>query len=161
MSEQYFEQLSSAYMAHFCRRLSDLVIEQSSQIVAEMNIKTPTTAISAMFFLDQKESSGEEVTVARLAEALGVSHQMATQRTNHLQQLSLVKRSASEHDKRAKVVLLTASGRKEVAQLKPFVEESKKVFENLERELDAPLTQLIRQAELSLLAMPLKQRIKR
>jgi DNA-binding MarR family transcriptional regulator len=109
--------------------------------------------------LDESDNDKQKVTVANLAEALGVSHQMATQRINSLQKLGLVDRIDSEEDARAKVVVLTKLGKYEVLQLRPFSDEVTKAFNDLELELGAPLVELIRKAELSLLQTPLKQRI--
>jgi len=156
MIDKYFEKLSSAYMAHFCRRLSELIIEQGGELIKEMNLITPATAISSVFYLDKNPQS----TVAALADALGVSHQMATQRINSLIKLGLVERVSCEQDKRAKVITLTKLGRVEVKQLAPFTKQMTKVFEELETELGCNLTKIIRQTELALIKKPLKQRLK-
>jgi len=155
MTEQYFEELGSPYMAHFCRRLADLIIEQGSEILAERGLTTPSTALSTIFYLDQNQST----TVASLASALDVSHQMATQRINGLVKLGLVTRSSSDEDKRAKFVVLTPMGKNEAKQLYPFVTEMTQVFEDFEAELDCELTNIIRKAERSLLQKSLKQRL--
>ncbi len=156
MSLKYFEQLSSAYMAHFCRRLSDLIIEQGTELLHEMKLTTPGTAISTILYLD----TYDKVTVAALADALGVSHQMATQRTNTLEKMGLVTRVALPDDKRAKSVKLTSLGKKEAKKLQPLTEELTEVFNDLESELGCALTRLIRDTELTLLKKSLKQRLK-
>ena len=112
MSEKYFEQLSQAYLAHFCRRLADLIIEQGSETLKDMGLKTPTTAVSSLLYL----ADNNEVSVADLAEALGVSHQMATQRVQGLEKLGLVSRIPSANDKRAKQVVLTQLAETEIKQ---------------------------------------------
>jgi len=155
MNEKYFEQLSSAYLAHFCRRLSDLIIEQGSEILREMKLVTPATAMSTVFFLKKND----KVTVAMLADALGVSHQMATQRINALEKIGIVKRVSSDEDKRAKAVILTKHGKSEVRKLEPFAKQMTDVLEEFEAELGSQLTKLIRQAELALLDKPLKLRL--
>ena len=154
MTEQCFEELGRTYMAHFCRRLADLIIAQASEILAEKGLTTPSTALSTIFYLDQNQNT----TVASLASALDVSHQMATQRINALVKLGLVTRSSSDEDKRAKFVVLTSMGKKEAKQLYPFMTEMTLVFGDLEAELDCELTTMIRKAESSLLQRSLKQR---
>ena len=155
MTEKYFEQLSSAYLAHFSRRLADLIIEQGSELLTEKGLGTPSTAMSTVFYLDKNE----QTTVASLADALGVSHQMATQRINALEKLKLVTRTSSDKDKRAKFVVLSAKGKSEVAQLYPYAKKLKRVFEELETELNCQLTSMVRKAEMSLINRPLKQRL--
>ncbi|MCW8876578.1 MAG: MarR family transcriptional regulator [Kangiellaceae bacterium] len=156
MNDKYFEKLSSAFMAHFCRRLSDLIIEQGSELIAELNLVTPTTAVSSVFYLDKNP----QATVAELANALGVSHQMATQRINQLTRLKLVERVSSTEDKRAKVINLTKLGKAEVKKLLPLTEQMTQAFDQLEEELGSELTKLIRRTELALIEKPLRERLK-
>ena len=80
MTEKYFEKLNSAFLGHFARRMADLIIEQGSEILLDLDLTTPATSISTMLYLEKNHN----VTVAVLADALGVSHQMATQRINFL-----------------------------------------------------------------------------
>ena len=157
MENKYFENLGNAYLAHFARRLSDVIIEQATTILAEAGLITPPTAISSMFYLAEKQ----DATVATLAEALGVSHQMATQRINALEKLKLVQRVSNAQDRRAKNIALTALGQREVQTLKPITAELKLAFDDLEKEMDCPLTNVIRGAELALIAKPLKARVNR
>jgi DNA-binding MarR family transcriptional regulator len=152
---KYYEKLSNTYLSHFCRRLADLINEQGSEIIAEMKLDTPSTAISTVLFLDKIKTS----TVANLAVELGVSHQMATQRINALEKLKLVTRQSSPLDKRAKFVMLTQKGQTEVTKLIPFTIKMNQAFNGLESELACELTQFIRKAEIALLKTPLKQRI--
>lgn len=155
MTDKYFEKLSSAYMAHYCRRLADLIIEQGGELIREMKLLTPSTAMSSVLYLDKNPQS----TVAALADALGVSHQMATQRINSLAKLGLVERVSSGQDKRSKAINLTKLGRAEVKQLAPFSKRMTQVFEQLETELDCNLSKVVRQAEIALINKPLKQRL--
>ncbi len=152
---KYFEKLSNTYLSHFCRRLADLINEQGAELISEMNIDTPSTAISTMLFLEKHKLA----TVASLADELGVTHQMATQRVNALEKLKLLTRQYSKHDKRAKFVILTQKGHDEVQQLIPFTIKINKAFDDLESEIGCQLSQIIRKTELSLIKTTLKQRI--
>ena len=154
MTEKYFENLGNEYLAHFSRRLSDLIIEQASSIMQEASLVTPTTAISTIMFLVKQKSA----TVAFLAEQLGVSHQMATQRINALEKLDLVKRIESENDKRTKNVALTQLGQKEAKIISTLTKQFKTAFDSLEDEIDCHLAQMIRTAEKALLEKPLRAR---
>ena len=155
MKGKYFESLGNEYLAHFSRRLSDLIIEQASVILQEAQLVTPTTAISSILFL----ANEKDVTVAALADALGVSHQMATQRINALEKLKLLQRVEDQEDKRAKKIVLTELGKQEAAFLTPLTHQLKSAFDSLEAELDCSLTKVIRSAELALVAKPLKSRL--
>lgn len=155
MNEKYFEGLSNAYLAHFCRRLADLIIEQGSEMLDEMGLKTPTTAISAVLFLADRQN----VTVASMADELGISHQMGTQRVKQLEKLGLITRISSSSDKRSKQIVLTDLGQTEAALLLPFTKKFTQVFESINHEVGCDLSKAVRQAELSLLKTPLKKRL--
>lgn len=155
MTTQYFEQLSPAYLAHYCRRLSSLIIDQGTQILSEMGLVTPAASISAIVYIE----ANSPVSAATLAEALGVSHQMATQRVNELEKLKLIRRVHSKQDKRVKQIVLTPLANKEIKQLKPFTEKVEQAFRQLESDLECELMSIIRKAELALLAKPLCLRI--
>ena len=78
---KYFEQLSHSYLSHFCRRLADLINERRQVLMAGMGLDTPSTVL----FLDENGKT----TVACLADALDVSHQMATQRIKGLEKINI------------------------------------------------------------------------
>jgi DNA-binding MarR family transcriptional regulator len=155
MTVKYFEKINSAFLGHFARRMADLIIEQGSEILRDLDLTTPATSISTMLYLDKNH----QVTVAVLADALGVSHQMATQRINFLEKLSLVKRVSSPEDKRSKMITLTQIGQSEVIKLIPFTKKIENVFEELEVEMDCKLTKIIHQTELALRNKSLKERL--
>jgi len=120
-------------MSHYARRLADLINEQASDVLNELNLCIPASAISTMQFINQNT----EVTVARIADALGVTHQMATQRINALEKLSLVKRVSLPTDQHAKQIKLSERGQSEIKTLQPFMDKMKSIFEELEHELGA------------------------
>lgn len=155
MNSKYFENLNSAFLAHFCRRLSDLITTQGTEILREMRMTTPSTAVSTLIFLRKNR----DVTAAVLADSFGVSHQMATQRVNALEKLGLVERSSQPEDRRSKQVVLTALGETEAEQLEPFIRNMKVVFDELDTEVGVELMSVIRRTELSLLETPLKTRL--
>lgn len=153
---KYLGKLEAAFLAHFSRRLSELIIEQGTNIVESYGITTPTTAISSIYFL----MAQNKATVADLAEALEVTHQMATQRVNVLEKLGLVFRKSNPEDKRAKTIHLTEIGIEEGKKLRPITEKINIAFELLNEQIGCDLMAKIRQTEIALIEKPLKQRIK-
>lgn len=153
---KYFEQLGSSFMSHYARRLADLINEQAADILKELDLCIPASAVSAMQFINQNEG----ITVAHIADALGVTHQMATQRINSLEKLSLIKRIPLPSDQRAKQIKLSKKGLKEIETLQPFMEKMNSVFKGLESELGHHLSQIIYQAELLLRQCSLNERFK-
>lgn len=153
---KYLEKLDGSFLAHFSRRLSEIIIEQGSRIIESHGITTPTTAVSSIYFLMEEDKA----TVAGLAEALGVTHQMATQRVNTLEKLGLVFRKPNPEDKRAKSIHLTELGTKEGKKLQPITAKINIIFEQLNNQIECDLMTKIRQAELALIKAPLQKRIK-
>ena len=151
----YFETLNSAFLAHFSRRLSDLIIDQGTKLLEQKGIVTPTTAISTIYFLDKNS----KVTLADLAKALDVTHQMVTQRIQTLEKLGLVYRQANPEDKRAKTLHLTELGAEEAIKLKPFTKQVSAAFDSLNEQLGCDLMAKIREAELALIEKPMSKRI--
>ena len=152
----YFESLDSAFLAHFSRRLSDLIIDQGTKLLESHGITTPTAAVSTIYFLKEKEN----VTVADLAKALDVTHQMATQRANTLESMGLILRQPNPQDKRAKTLHLTELGSAEANKLRPITRKVTQVFEQLNKQIECELMSKIRQAELALIDKPLVERLK-
>ncbi len=153
----YFENMGSSYMSHFARRLADLINEQGTEVLTELNLTTPVTSISAMQFIDQNQ----DITVSDLAQALHVTHQMATQRINKLIQLKLVKRTQKTNNQKAKNIMLTPLGLAEIKSLQPFMKKMQLIFTRLESETGFELTQAIYKTEVSLRLNPLKDRYSR
>jgi DNA-binding MarR family transcriptional regulator len=150
----YIEKLDSGFLAHFSRRLAELIIEQGAEILEPHGITTPITAISTIFFLTDTGNA----TVAELAEALGVSHQMTTQRTNILEKLGLIYRKPNPNDKRAKTIHLTKLGQKEEKLLRPIMRDINIIFDQLNEEVGCELMTKIRLAELALVKKSLVER---
>ncbi len=156
----YFESLDSAFLAHFSRRLSDLIIDQGTKLLESHGITTPTAAVSTIYFLKEKEKEKENVTVADLAKALDVTHQMATQRANTLESVGLILRQPNPQDKRAKTLHLTELGSAEANKLRPITRKVTQVFDQLNKQIECELMSKIRQAELALIDKPLAERLK-
>ncbi len=155
----YFENLGSSYMSHFARRLADLINEQGAEVLAELHLITPATAISAMQFMDQSKDMA--ITVSDLAQALNVTHQMASQRVNKLIQLKLIERISNAHNKKSKQIILTTAGHDEIKALQPFMEKMQLVFNQLEAEIGVELTQIMYKTETSLRKKTLSDRYHR
>lgn len=153
----YIKSLENAFLAHFSRRLSDLIIEQCSNHLKNLGITTPATAVSSIYFL----ADNDNVTVADLAEALDVTHQMATQRSNQLEKMGLIYRKPKPGDMRAKTIHLSESGIEESRKLRPFTKSLSAVFDEINEQIECELMVKIRQAELALIEKPLFQRIEK
>ena len=157
MPKKYFETLNNAFLAHFARRLADLIIEQSRTNLQDLNLDTPVTAVSTLLFLDKAKSSK----VTDVAAALGVSHQMAAQRISTLQKVALIERTTLPNDRRSRLISLTKKGQAEAEALKDFTAKVSQVIVDLETEIDCDLTAALRRAELALLREPIVKRLEK
>ncbi|MGJ8662154.1 MAG: MarR family winged helix-turn-helix transcriptional regulator [Marinicella sp.] len=150
----YFENLGNTFMSHFARRLADLINEQGAEVLEQLELTTPVTSISTMQYIYQNS----EITATDLAQALQVTHQMATQRINKLIQLKLLKRVANTENQKSKQIKLSPLGEIEINSLQPFINKMQLIFTQLEAETGIKLTQALFKAETSLRNKPLKDR---
>ena len=155
MKIKYFETLNNAFIAHFARRLADLMNAQGGDLLNELNLVTPASSVSTVLFLKKIKTS----TVTVLAEALDVTQQMATQRVNALVSLSLIKRTSDPHDKRSKTISLTELGLSEAKVLLAFTKEVSRAFDKINSELDCDLKSSLLRAEKLLLKEALADRV--
>jgi DNA-binding MarR family transcriptional regulator len=147
--------LENAFLAHYARRLSDLVILQGTQMLSQYGLCTPSSAVSTMMYLHKEK----EVTITNLAQAFDHTHQMATQRINGLASLGLVEKFSNQNDQRSKLIGLTKKGTHEAEQLAQIIPKAAAAFDALFNEINCNLTKAIHQAEASLHKAPLGERI--
>ena len=156
MTLKFFETLNESFIAHAARRLADLVNEQTSTMMEDLNLTAPSTSVSTLIYLRQADGS----TAKELADALGVSHQMATQRLNKLLELQLVEQAPHPNDKRAKVISLSKLGQVEADTLVQFTNKVAQAFSAIDAEIGCQLSSSIRKAETLLIEKPLAKRIR-
>lgn len=155
MAKKYFETLNSAFIAHFARRFADLLLEQSGAHLKSIDLSTPATSVSTLLFL----SSAQQAKVTEVADALGVSHQMATQRLNNLEKVGLIERIVHPNDRRSRLINLTHKGQSEANTLKNFESRVSSAIDELEIEIGCDLTAALRRAELALIRKPFEERL--
>ncbi len=157
MTWQHFDgSTDNAYLAHFARRLSDLIIAQGDEMLAQHGLRTPASSVSTMLFLLR----AKKATVTELSDAFNYTHQMAAQRIKSLDDIGLVKRIANEKDRRSRLITLTSMGLKEAEQLALVTKNAAGAIEGLYNEIDVNLTAKILEAERCLQKMPLAERMK-
>ena len=147
--------LENAFLAHYARRLSDLVILQGTQMLSQYGLCTPSSAVSTMMYLHKEKES----TITNLAQAFDHTHQMATQRINGLVSLGLVEKFSNQNDQRSKLIRLTKNGAQEAEQLTHIIPKAAAAFDVLFDEINCNLTKAIHQAEISLRTTSLGERI--
>ena len=146
----------NAYLAHFARRLSDLIIAQGDEMLAQHRLRTPASSVSTVLFLWK----AKKATVTELSDAFSYTHQMAAQRIKGLEDIGLVKRIANESDRRSRLIALTQNGAKEAEQLAIITKNAAVAIEHLFKELNVNLTAKILEAEQCLQKASLAERMK-
>lgn len=145
----------NAFLSHFARRFADLLIAQGTEMLRENGLRTPTSAVSTILYLNAAGAA----TVTTISEASGYTRQMAAQRVAGLEKEGLLVRKSNEEDRRSHLVTLTPAGRKEAAALTDVVVRASAVFDALFDEIDCNLTETILAAERRLHEVPLSVRM--
>ena len=137
--QAFYDRFPAAFLAGQARRLSDLIIHQADEALRSAGSQVPSSCVSVMMMLHFHD----RLTPADIAEALGKSHQLMTQRLNQLERLKLVKRRQSRTDQRKRPYALTAAGRRQISHLEEICSQVDRELSqwyaqrkrNLEREL--------------------------
>jgi DNA-binding MarR family transcriptional regulator len=151
------EETENAYLAHFARRLSDLIISQATEMLSGYGLRMPSSSVSTALFLWK----AKQATVTEISTAFDYTHQMAVQRIKGLEDLGLVERVINENDRRSRLIRLTKSGLIEAEQLAFITKQAAAVFDELYNEIDCNLTTMIMRAEKNLKITTLAARMKK
>lgn len=108
-----FEQYGMTFLAGQLHRLRVLISSQSDAIFEESGISVPSHCASLMLLLEQHD----EAPVMSIADALGYSHQLITQRLSILEKHGFLRKFQDSVDRRRSVVTLTTHGRKEAKKI--------------------------------------------
>ena len=120
-------------MATKLRQLADQISLESRPILRQRGISTDPKTISVLMFVAGKSRT----TTAEIARALGLSHQLATQRVNRLLDQQLIEIVSDSSDSRLRPVQLAAEGEAEVRQLTPVIEQLDAVLRQVFEEIDS------------------------
>ena len=126
------QQYPNAFVATFLRRLSDEISRESQAIFEERGISADPKSVSVLLCVAQQPA-----TTAEIAQALGHSHQLASQRVARLLGQGLVESDVDTTDSRCRPLRLTRNGRDEVRRLLPVMERLEQVFRELFTEIGA------------------------
>lgn len=147
--------LRNAFLAHYARRLADLLVAQGTEMLYANGLQTPSSSVSTILHLRDVRAT----TVTDLAKVFGHTHQMAAQRIAGLVERGLVERICNKNDRRSSLVSLTSAGRKEASQLANIVVRASAALDGLCKEIGCDLTEAILTAEGHLQGRPLLARM--
>lgn len=133
---------NSALLAYYLRRLSDKISEETGPLLEERGIELAPRTVSVALSL----SAHPGATTTDLADWLGLSHQLVSQRLAKLIASGLAEHEVSPADRRRRQHLLTAKGEEEVEKMKPFLADVQRIFDELFGQIQVDLLAAARKA---------------
>ncbi|WP_417484448.1 MarR family winged helix-turn-helix transcriptional regulator [Maricaulis salignorans] len=137
------------------RQASAALYEQMDQCLQAHGLTLPAYATS----LVQTLYHGGPQSVSALAERLGLSHQLASQRLRWLVKEGLVVIGDDPEDRRRRLVSLTSAGQTEGDKLQAFLPRLERAYSDLFDEIGMDLHTGMVDARAALLARPLLTRM--
>lgn len=141
------------FLGRLSEELSDVIARQSRELMHERGISIPPKSCSLMVAIGQHQPASARV----LADALGRSHQLVSQKLPKLIDLRLLESVANPSDRREKLYRMTSHGEAQMAlfrQLQPHLE---RIYADLFAEV-GDVSAILRAALAALEDRPLLQR---
>lgn len=108
-----FDDYGLTFLARHLHRLRVVISEQSDAIFAQEDISVPSHCSSLIVFLHEHG----EISVMKIANALGYSHQLVMQRIALLQMQNLVSKRRDPTDRRRSLISLNSTGQLEAKRV--------------------------------------------
>ncbi|MDJ0643997.1 MAG: MarR family winged helix-turn-helix transcriptional regulator [Erythrobacter sp.] len=141
------------FLGRLSEELSDLIAQQSRELMVDRGIVIPPKSCSLMVAIDRHQPASARM----LADALGRSHQLMSQKLPKLVGLDLVETIADPNDGRAKLYRLTAHGEAQIASFRHLQPHLERIYIELFEEV-GDLSAILRAAVDALEKRPLRDR---
>ncbi len=135
----------NTFLGRLLDQLSAVVEDQTAAVFEQAGVIIPVRSCSMMVTLDLRT----DASTADLADALGITHQLATQKLGKLMKLGLVRRQPDPADARRKRVVLTDLGRAQLDRLHGTTPLFERAYAGLFAEI-GDLAQTLRSARAAL-----------
>ncbi len=119
--------------------LRQILSSQAKELYQNIGLIFPPTCTSTMLQIGKNKGCS----MADLATALEYPHQLITQRVNILLEHRLIRKRTSKCDKRRYDLELTKAGRHQLKLLEEFLDDAMMLFDNLNQEIEANLSQVL------------------
>jgi DNA-binding MarR family transcriptional regulator len=156
-SQDFVQSLGLPFMAHRLRRLSELIIEQSSEALRRAGLAGPARAGSTLLLLRENGPTG----ITEIAYRLRLSHPLIIKLVARLEQAELVYDEKDPADSRRRLIALTDKGVREAERIDAFSQALGRVFAAMFAEADADLFAALERFEASAEAEPIAARLER
>jgi DNA-binding MarR family transcriptional regulator len=132
-----------------------LIEKQAEQVYGRFDIRFPVITSSTMHFIGLTK----EASLADVAKALEIPHQLASQRIKLLLELEMIQSRADEQDKRRTLYSLTKLGKRQYILLEKYLESAEQVFQKLNEALGINLLDCLQEAKRAFIDSSLNERI--
>jgi len=119
------------FLGRLSEELSDLIAQQSSELLLASGIVIPPKSCSLMVAIDHHGPCSVRV----LANALERSHQLVSQKLPKLVDLGLIESSDNPHDRRERQYALTENGQQQMARFHALQPRLERVYGELFEEI--------------------------
>lgn len=151
------ETTRKAYLGKHCFDLLNLSSEQAAEVYLQVGLVIPLEVSSTLQYIHRQGT----LSVADIAKALKLPHQLATQRVDKLANAGLVRRKPDPKDKRRFCLQLTKKGREQAELLKQCMEDIAQVYETMFKEIGCDLSKMLPAATAALKSVPIAERLER
>ena len=148
------ENIRKAYLG---KHAQDLILKSSQQVLEvyqHRGIIIPVVVSSTMQFLNRQDGAS----LADIARALSLPHQLVAQRIDKLRKLDLVEGRADKTDRRRTEYHLNDEGRDQAQRLRQCMEDMAHIYGDLYKEIECDLAQKLLDGIQALERTPLLKR---
>lgn len=149
------ETTKKAYLGKHCFDLMTLSSEQVAEVYAQRGLLIPLEVSSTLQYVHRNEP----LSVADLAKALKLPHQLASQRVEKLSKAGFVRRKPDPNDGRRFHLQLTKTGREQAERLEQCMADMARVYEEMFNEIGCDLSEMLPAATAALRSEPIAERL--
>lgn len=152
--DDYVSRIGRPFLARRISQLHDVLAEQGQEVMNEAGMDLDARLGSVFFLIATRPG----LSVAELAEELGLSHQLATYRVKKLVETGLVSQERDPEDRTRSVLRPTDKADQMVEALRPVMRKLDQVYAQLFEELGVDLLDIATRAREALTTTSLLER---
>ena len=156
-NNDFLGQVGRPFLARRIAQLHDVLAEQGQAVLKEAGMELDSRLGSVFYRIATRPG----LSVAELAEELGLSHQLASYRVKKLVEAGLITRKRNPSDRTRSVLESTERARAELSQLQTVMRRLDRAYAELFEELGVDLLDLVARTRAALTQTPLSERIQR
>jgi len=129
------ERFPNAFLAAHLSSLVSVIHELSKDLFREAGIHVDPKCVSVLMAIAENRNAS----ASDIAQSLGISHQLVTQRIKKLERSGHVTCSTDREDARRRITSATRSGRAEIKRIEPVLARLEEQFTDLSEQIDIDL----------------------